>query len=190
MRTKVNLENHIVIPDINPDMESPDEFVEDYISEMTQSSMDISIPLWELHFLNVKTSNATAVGVFKIHHSIGDGMSLMSLILACTRKTSDPTALPSTPKAKHSAKEYGNMTGFWRIMFKVWWGMVLVWNTLVHMTLFVSTILFLKDSDTPIKGKPGVQFSRKRVVFKTLSLDDLKLVKNATNAVKIISFFA
>lgn len=165
-------------------METPDEFIEDYISEMTQTSMDITIPLWELHFLNVKTTTATAIGVFKIHHSIGDGMSLMSLILACTRKTSDPTALPTTPKAHHSVKEHRNVTRLWRIMFGIWWGMVLIWNTFVHMILFVSTILFLKDSDTPIKGKSGVQFSRKRVVFKALSLDDVKLVKNATNAVR------
>ncbi|CAM8962422.1 unnamed protein product [Rhodiola kirilowii] len=182
VRTTVNLENHVVVPSLDPDMDSPDEFVEDYISEMTRSSMDISIPLWELHILKVKTSNANAIGVFKIHHSIGDGSSLMSLILACTRKTSDPDALPTIPKAKHSTSVSGNRTGLWRILFFIWWGLVLLWNTWVQFVVFMLTILFLKDTDTPIKGRPGVECNRKRIVYKSFNLDDVKLVKNATNA--------
>uniref|UniRef100_A0A7N0U9C8 Diacylglycerol O-acyltransferase n=1 Tax=Kalanchoe fedtschenkoi TaxID=63787 RepID=A0A7N0U9C8_KALFE len=182
VRTAVNLDNHIVVPGIDPDMDSPDEFVEDYVSELTRSSMDTSIPLWELHLLKLKTKNANSIGIFKIHHSIGDGTSLMSLILASTRKISDPDALPSIPKAKKSGNGRGHRTGLGGVLFGIWWGLTLLWNTLVDMVLFVMTVLFLKDTDTPIKGKPGVEFNPKRIVYREFSLDDVKLVKNATKA--------
>ncbi|KAL9684879.1 hypothetical protein QQ045_022321 [Rhodiola kirilowii] len=181
VRTAVNVENHVVVPGIDPEMDSPDEFVEDYVSEMSRSSMDTSIPLWELHILNVKTRNANAIAIMKIHHSVGDGMSLMSLILACTRKTSDPDSLPSLPKPKKFVKVHGNRTLLRRILFSIWWGLVLLWNTLVDMIVFTLTVMFLKDTDTPVKGKPGVEFNPKRIVYEIFSLEDVKLVKNATN---------
>ncbi|TXG48739.1 hypothetical protein EZV62_024614 [Acer yangbiense] len=99
-RTTVNVEDHVIVPDYDLEMENPDQFVEDYISYMTTMPMDFSKPLWELHLLNVKSSEAEATGVFRIHHSLGDGASLISLLLACTRKTSDPKALPSVPEHK------------------------------------------------------------------------------------------
>lgn len=58
-------------------MDSPDQFVEDYIYNLSKTTIDKSQPLWDLHLLNVKTSDAEAIGVFRIHHSLGDGTSLM-----------------------------------------------------------------------------------------------------------------
>ncbi|KAF5442284.1 hypothetical protein F2P56_034958 [Juglans regia] len=103
-RTKVNLEDHIIVPELDPNIDFPDRFVEDYVSNVTRTPLDLSKPLWELHILNIKTSDAEAVGVFRIHHSMGDGASLVSLLLACTRKTSDPEALPSVPVRKRAAE--------------------------------------------------------------------------------------
>ncbi|KAK0577804.1 hypothetical protein LWI29_000387 [Acer saccharum] len=44
----------------------------------------MSTPMWDLHLLNLKTSNAETVAVLCVHHSLGDGTSLMSLFLAST----------------------------------------------------------------------------------------------------------
>ncbi|KAL0646292.1 hypothetical protein Bca4012_044583 [Brassica carinata] len=85
VRTKVRVEEHVIVPDIDPDIENPYQYVEDYISNLTTVPMDLSKPLWEIHLLCLKTSNAESIGLLKIHHSLGDGMSLMSLFLACTR---------------------------------------------------------------------------------------------------------
>ncbi|KFK41644.1 hypothetical protein AALP_AA2G154500 [Arabis alpina] len=93
--TEVKVEDHVTVPDIDPDIENPDEFLENYTSDMALSPMDMSKPLWEFHILNIKTSYAEVVAVARFHHSLGDGMSLMSLLLACTRKTCDPEALPT-----------------------------------------------------------------------------------------------
>ncbi|KAJ6830520.1 O-acyltransferase WSD1-like [Iris pallida] len=61
----------------------------------------------------------------------------------------------------------------------IWKVMVLMWHTLVDVLLFVATSTFLKDTETPLKGKDGVGFHRKRFIHQDLSLDDVKLVKNA-----------
>ncbi|XP_062148270.1 wax ester synthase/diacylglycerol acyltransferase 5-like isoform X2 [Alnus glutinosa] len=178
-RTTVNLEDHVIIPDLDPKVDFPDQFLEDYVSNLTRNPMDLSKPLWELHLLNMKTSDAEAVGVFRIHHSMGDGASLVSLLLACTRKTLDPEAVPTVPVKKRAGS--ANSGGFWWFFLAVWSALRLIWNTLVDMLVFVATIVFLKDTKTPIKGAHGVELNTKKFVHRTVKLDDMKLVKNALN---------
>ncbi|GAB2249780.1 hypothetical protein Droror1_Dr00013139 [Drosera rotundifolia] len=179
IRTKVNVEDHIIVPTLDPNMDNSDQFVEDYVSDMTKTSLDPTKPLWELHILNIKTSNAESLGVFKIHHSLGDGMSLISLLLACTRKSSNPEELPSIPTAKSTSSS--DKGGPYRCLIFVWLILRLIWNTLIHFGLFVATALFLTDTDTPIKGGKGVERSPKRIVHRIVCLDDIKLVKNEMN---------
>ncbi|KAG2700728.1 hypothetical protein I3843_06G010300 [Carya illinoinensis] len=180
-QTKVNLEDHVIVPELDPKIDFPDRFVEDYVSNVTRTPLDLSKPLWELHILNIKTSDAEAVGVFRIHHSMGDGASLISLLLACTRKTSDPEALPSVPVKKRAGSTFNSRDGFWWFFLAIWLFLRLIWNTLVDVLLFVATILFLNDMKTPIKGAPGVELNVKKFVHRTVNLDDIKLVKNAMN---------
>ncbi|KAJ6748782.1 O-ACYLTRANSFERASE (WSD1-LIKE) FAMILY PROTEIN [Salix purpurea] len=49
--TAVNVEDHIMEPDLDPYMDSPDQFVEDYISNLSSIPLDLSKPLWEMHIL-------------------------------------------------------------------------------------------------------------------------------------------
>ncbi|KAH7543863.1 hypothetical protein JRO89_XS15G0034700 [Xanthoceras sorbifolium] len=175
-RITVNIEDHVIVPDLDPKMENPDQFVEDYISYMTTIPMDFSKPLWELHLLNVKTSDAEAIGVFRIHHSLGDGGSLISLLLACTRKTADPEALPTLPE--HRRKDSGGSRGFWWLFLAIWTAIKLVWNTFMDLLVFVATLLFLKDTKNPLKGE-SAEHGPMRIVHRTVSLDDIKLVKTA-----------
>ncbi|CAI0541806.1 unnamed protein product [Linum tenue] len=139
--------------------------------------MDVTKPLWELHILNVKTRDAESLFVFKIHHSIGDGASLISLLLACARKSSDPNALPSVPVKNRRARRQG--------VWLIWAVVRLVWNTLVDVLLVNATVLFLRDTRTPIKGPAtGEGRNGKRFVHRTVSLGDIKMVKNAMNMAK------
>ncbi|XP_024042760.1 O-acyltransferase WSD1 isoform X1 [Citrus clementina] len=181
-RATVNVENHVIVPELDPKMENPDQFVEDYISYITTNPMDYSKPLWEVHLLNVKTSDAEAVGVFRIHHSIGDGASLISLLLACTRKTSDPEALPTIPVQKRGGSSTATAGWFcWWLLLAIWSAIRLIWNTIADLVTFLATVLFLKDTENPLKGGPGVELVPKRFVHRTIGLDDIKLVKNAMN---------
>ena len=195
VRTKVDLDKHVIVPDIDTNMEtSPDEFVENYIYNLTKTSLDKSKPLWEVHILNLKTSDSEGVGVFRIHHSLGDGASLMSLLLACTRQTADPTALPTLPApAKRRNEEVKGGGGFIRsysqcFLLGFWWLLRLLWNTFVDVVVFMATTSFLKDTQTPIQGRPDSVRNPRRIIYKTFSLDDMKLVKNAMNMVNSTNF--
>ncbi|KAG8381145.1 hypothetical protein BUALT_Bualt06G0092000 [Buddleja alternifolia] len=178
-RTKVDVENHVLAPDLDPDMENPEEFVEDYTSSLSAIPMDMTKPLWEIHILNVKTKEANSTMVYKIHHSLGDGVSMVSVIMACAKKTSDPESLPVIPsrKQKHVPK-YGLMK---RFFLCVWTMMLIMFNTFTGIAYLAATLLFLKDSETPLKGGRGVRLSPKRFVHRIINLDDVKMVKNAMN---------
>ncbi|KAL6183648.1 hypothetical protein ACLB2K_045059 [Fragaria x ananassa] len=136
-------------------MEQADHFVDQYISNLTTSPLDLSKPLWEVHIINVKTFDAKAVAVTRIHHSMGDGASLMSLLLAFTRKTSDPDALPTLPATKRKLGDSFSSDGgvFWWFLLTIWSAITLMRNTLVDLVLFIATALVLKDTKTPMKGE-------------------------------------
>ncbi|KAF5959799.1 hypothetical protein HYC85_001008 [Camellia sinensis] len=170
--TELNVDDHVVVPELDQNMELPDKFVEDYICNLTKTDVDKTKPLWDLHILDIKTSESEGVIVYRIHHSIGDGTSLMALLLACSRKVSDPEALPSIPVMKKSSliKNFG----FWSVL-------LLVWNTIIGVLLFVATSLFLKDTETPIKASQHVEKNARRIIRRTINLDDVKLIKKAMN---------
>lgn len=183
--TKVNLDNHVIVPNLEPkSIDSADKFVEDYVSNLSKTGIEMSKqPMWDLHLLNIKTSDAESVAVLRMHHSLGDGTSVVSLFLSCTRKVSNPEELPSnfTPRTskEDDSKSY-SIKGF----FKYFWFVVsLFYNTLVDVVMVMATILmFVKDSETPLKGIMGKASNPRRFVHRSVSLDDVKSVKNAMNA--------
>ncbi|KAE8662457.1 anther-specific protein SF18-like [Hibiscus syriacus] len=178
VRTEVDLEKHVIVPKVDPNIDSTEKFLEDYIYNLSKTGIDKSQPLWDLHLLNLRTPESEAVGVFRIHHSLGDGTSLMSLLLACTRQTNDPMALPTIP-VKRKQENKDNTRWFWRIMFMFCSFFQVFRNTVVDVFMFIATTLFLKDTQNPLKGPSGSEFNPRRIVYRTVSLDDIKLVKNA-----------
>ncbi|CAL9018517.1 unnamed protein product, partial [Prunus brigantina] len=40
-------------------------------------------PLWEIHILKYPTSHAAGTLIFKLHHALGAGYSLMGALLSC-----------------------------------------------------------------------------------------------------------
>ncbi len=63
--TTVELENHVIVPNLDPYIENPDQFVEDHVLNLTKNDMDLSQPLWELHLLNIITSDAEQLECFE-----------------------------------------------------------------------------------------------------------------------------
>ncbi|XP_050210592.1 wax ester synthase/diacylglycerol acyltransferase 11-like isoform X2 [Mercurialis annua] len=185
VKTEVNIDNHVIIPKLDPNMDSPDKFVEDYVSNLSKTTISMSIPLWDFHVLEVKTSEAEATAVLRVHHSIGDGISLMSLLLSCSRQVSDPESLPTIPTARKSngsKKNNESLLGFLRfLLIKLGLLVLLCWNTAVDVVMFVLTYLFLNDTANPLKAQ-RLGPSARRFVHTTLSFDDVKLVKNAMAA--------
>jgi hypothetical protein len=193
VRTTVNLDDHIIFPNLDPAATSAnrDQAVEDYISSLSMAPMDQSRPLWELHVLDFPTSEATATVAIRMHHSLGDGVSLLSLLIACTRSAADPARLPELPPApRRTGPAYARALSPARLAAFVLWAwsyVVLAWHTLVDVLRFVATAWFLRDPRTPFMGSKGVEFSRKRIVHRTLSLDYVKFVKNSMKCVRASS---
>jgi len=197
--TEVVIDNHIVIPDLKPSQNnsttstttSVDKLIEDYVSSLSISPLPLSQPLWDLHIINMRTSEAEAVAILRVHHSLGDGVSLMSLLLACMRKTSDPDSVPSLPGSGRwkAADSIWSRSRFLRLLVWLWAFFVLAWHTFVDVVFFTATSAFLRDSKTPIQVVEGVEFHQKRIVHRTLSLDDVKVVKNAVGGVSFHSLW-
>lgn len=191
VRTRVEVDKHIVVPDLsNLKIASPDRFLEDYISDLSTTSLDRTRPLWEFHVLNLRTSEAESVAIFRCHHSLGDGVSLMSLLMACSRKNSDPNSLPTIPEKKIPTDHNNNenhhrcVKDLLGIFVRFMLFTTMIWNTVVDLFWFTATSSsWLKDTMTPISGKEGVQFKKKRFVHTTLLMEDVKCVKRAANGV-------
>ncbi|KAL3653626.1 hypothetical protein CASFOL_003307 [Castilleja foliolosa] len=177
-RTSVDLKNHVFAPDLDPNMESPDEFVEDFMSEISRNPMDLTKPLWEFYILNVKTSKANSTVILKIHHSMGDGVSLISVLMACANKNSQS----NLPSKKQIFDVPNNGMVIKRVFMNVWTTFLIIFNTLVGLLWILATIVYLDDTKTPIKGERGIEFSPKRFVHRIINFDDIKLVKTAMNA--------
>ncbi|XP_010537087.1 PREDICTED: O-acyltransferase WSD1 [Tarenaya hassleriana] len=178
--TNVNVEDHVTVPDIDPErIPNPEQFIEDYVAQLTTIPLDTSRPLWDIHILNLKTSEAEAFGIVRSHHSLGDGMSLMSLILAFTRKTSDPEALPRVPVLKRRPPPDRNKNWFLSLALSVWSGIRLVWNTVEDVFLFLATAWFLTDTETSLKGGADTARNLKKFAHRIVAMDDIILIKNA-----------
>ncbi|KAI9200585.1 hypothetical protein LWI28_010127 [Acer negundo] len=82
-------------------------------------------------------------------------------------------------KANSSTKSSGGFLGNYFI--KLWLVLVLDWNTFVDVLKLLATMsMFLKDTETPLKtGLGGSGATPRRFVHRMVSLDDVKIVKNA-----------
>ncbi|KAL0671785.1 hypothetical protein Bca4012_034489 [Brassica carinata] len=184
----VSLHAHVIVPDLDHvNIENPEDFIEDYCSTIVNTSMDMSIPPWEFHVLNLKTSNAESVGIVKFHHSLGDGMSLMSLLLACSRKTSDPNALP-TIAATTKKHQKSNDKGWWFIGSGFWYMIRFIFINFVEVFKFVLTLCFLRDTKSDLSSESVDEIQPKKVIHRIINFDDVKLVKNIMQMKRILLY--
>ena len=184
--TNVNVDDHVIV--VTPkgaDASSP-TFVEDYVTDLMQGPpLDMAKPLFEFHIVKAKLGDAMENMIMRVHHSMGDGMSLMSLVLACTRRVDKPDTMPTLPtyKRKNKIKE-----GFWKRHFLLLWSFLLVlWFTLQDIFILIATCFWLKDSQISLKGYSRLENLPKKLVHTTISLDDIRSVKQAVNAVSSLS---
>ncbi|KAI5002631.1 hypothetical protein ZWY2020_027281 [Hordeum vulgare] len=193
VNTDVNVDDHIVIPRLDPlDVASdPEKAVEDYVASLSLLPMDRCRPLWEFHFLDFPTSEAASTVVLRLHHSIGDCMSITTLLVASSRSMANRARLPAMPPPpKRTGPIYQpparpplSSVHYLALFAWIWSYFVLVWHTLVDTALIVATILFLSDPRTLfIRAQDhGESSRRKRFVHRSLSFDDVKLIKTAMN---------
>uniref|UniRef100_A0ACD6AJX7 Uncharacterized protein n=1 Tax=Avena sativa TaxID=4498 RepID=A0ACD6AJX7_AVESA len=188
VQVTVNVHDHIIVPTLDPAAveADPDQAMEDYTASLLTLPMDRSRPLWEFHFLDFPTSEASSTVLIRVHHSLGDGVSLITLLLASSRSAADPTRLPAMPKQPARAgaiyEPPARSSGAGALLAWAWSYFLLAWNTAVDVAFFAATIIFLRDPDSLFRGEDdGMVHRSRRFVHRSLSLDDVKFIKNAMN---------
>ncbi|KAJ0241068.1 Diacylglycerol O-acyltransferase [Hirschfeldia incana] len=110
-------------------------------------------------------------------HVMGCLMSLMSLLLACTRKICDPEALPTFVDPKKSKAKNAR----WSLVAWLLFLVRTMFHTCVEVCKALTFICFSGGPEKHITCKPGATLSTNKFIHKIIPLDDVKNVKNAMN---------
>ncbi|KAK3414682.1 hypothetical protein EUGRSUZ_H00015 [Eucalyptus grandis] len=99
-KVEVKVENHVHVPSFSSPKGSSsssenDSFLKSYIAEVAMQPFQLGQPLWEIHIINCPASEAQGTVIFKLHHALGDGYSLVGALLSCLQRADDPS-LPVT----------------------------------------------------------------------------------------------
>ncbi|WJX44847.1 hypothetical protein P8452_31781 [Trifolium repens] len=87
-KVEVDPKDHIKVP-IFPQNESNelyDQYFDDYVTKILMERTSQDKPLWEIHLIKYPTINAKGTLIFKLHHALGDGYSLMGALLSCLQR--------------------------------------------------------------------------------------------------------
>ncbi|KAK1320552.1 O-acyltransferase WSD1 [Acorus calamus] len=170
-RVNVNLADHVKVPVFPAGLSPPDydKVVQDYVSKVGMDRLPESRPLWELHIIKYPTSHSEGTFMFKLHHALGDGYSLMSALFSCVKRADDPSLPLTFPGNSTTAKTVGSGGP----------GLVsLAINTVRDFAWGLAKSMFIKDSVSPIRsGMDGVELRPIEMSFLKFSVDDIRRVK-------------
>ncbi|XP_076940149.1 wax ester synthase/diacylglycerol acyltransferase 11-like [Bidens hawaiensis] len=170
---ELDIDRHIILrsePVGDYDKDDDESAVNDYVSDLTVSSpLSIDKPLWEIHLLN-----AHKCVVLRVHHALGDGISIMSLMLTLTRKLDDLNQTPLIEPLVSSTRrrKLGTLGEIWKLMKVIWFSLIYVFE-------FIMRGVVVKDGKTVVRGGEGVEMWPRKLATAKFSLDDMKTVKNA-----------
>ncbi|KAG5625179.1 hypothetical protein H5410_010397 [Solanum commersonii] len=172
-KTEVNVDDHFIIrhqPLTDDPSISDEDAINDYLADLSVSTpLSLTKPLWEFHLLLAHNS-----AVLRLHHALGDGISLMSMFMSCCRRADDPNQRPTTQGVGTSSSS--NNRNVWRLLKKL---VMVIWYTVVYVTEFGLRSLWLKDKKTAISGGAGVELWPRKLATAKFKIDDMKTVKKA-----------
>ncbi|RZC49440.1 hypothetical protein C5167_017861 [Papaver somniferum] len=172
-KVTVNLDDHIKVPVLQEGLpvEYYDEYFNEYLSKMAMERLPQSRPLWEIHLFKYPTRNAAGILVFKLHHALGDGYSLMGALFSCLQRSDNPSLPLSFPKIRpddHMNKKTKNVLEI----------LSLLKNTITDFTWSLWKSNMLEDQASPIRSaKEDVDFRPVSISTVTFSLDQIKEIK-------------
>ncbi|XP_062177559.1 wax ester synthase/diacylglycerol acyltransferase 11-like [Alnus glutinosa] len=182
-RTHIDLDSHFIVLDRPVSTQDDDESaVSQYLADLsTSSGLSYDKPLWEIHLLL-----AHKCAIFRAHHALGDGVSLMSMLLACCRREDDAYALPRIGSlGGRRNSEGGNRRGWWQWVKVLWGFLMMACFTLVFVVEFGLKGLWLRDRETAISGGAGVELWPRMLATASFRLEDMKVVKKAVPSATI-----
>ncbi|KAG5545295.1 hypothetical protein RHGRI_017682 [Rhododendron griersonianum] len=176
-RVEVRLEDHVKFPSFPAGMspEFYDNYLIDYLSKISLDQLPQNKPLWEVHIIKYPTRNAAGNIVFKLHHALGDGFSLMGALLSCLKRADNPSIPVTFPSRESSSNRDEKQNGIFRCVGRVFSGVA---NTVSDIGSALLKSSFVTDGQTPIRsGEDGVQFRPCTMTTLSFSLDHIKQIK-------------
>ncbi|KAK2665049.1 hypothetical protein Ddye_003623 [Dipteronia dyeriana] len=185
-KIQIEIDRHIILADHHPlttaaddgtegGVDSSSRAVSDYLAELSVSTpLSTDKPLWEVHVLT-----AHNCVILRIHHALGDGISLMSMFLATCRKAAETESIPSMGVGGGDRKKSSSRSVLGRNWREILLGFVkMVVFSLVFAVEFLLRI-WVSDRKTPIIGGAGVELWPRKLAVASFRLEDMKAVKKA-----------
>ncbi|KAK7286753.1 hypothetical protein RJT34_21974 [Clitoria ternatea] len=128
-----------------------------------------------IHIIKYPTTNAACTLIFKLHHAIGDGYSLMGALLSCLQRNDDPS-LPLTFPSRTSSNpsQHAKKSLFNKIPSAI----SSFFSSISDFGSSLKTRM-IEDDKTPIRsGYEGTESQPFTLSNITLSLDHIKAIKS------------
>ncbi|XP_027359447.1 O-acyltransferase WSD1-like [Abrus precatorius] len=177
-KVEVNLEDHINVP-IFPSGKSSnllyDDCLDEYMSTIAMEHLPQHRPLWEIHIIKYPTTSAAGTLVFKLHHALGDGYSLMGALLSCLQRA-DKSSLPFTLPTRQRSKSVFNSNVVFKRLPSIF---SLAFRTVSDFGWSVLKSSLIEDDQTPIRSRAD-DFKLRQITISNVSfsLDHIKEVKS------------
>ncbi|XP_026428112.1 O-acyltransferase WSD1-like [Papaver somniferum] len=169
-KVSVKLDDHVQVP-VFPEglpLESYDEYLQEYTTKIAMEQLPQSRPLWEIHIFKYPTTNAAGTLLFKLHHALGDGYSLMGALFSCLQRCDNPSLPLTFPKIGGMEKRKSTVTENLSVFM----------NTVTDFTWSLMKSSFLEDHVSPIRSATvGVELKPMTISTVTFSLDQTKQIK-------------
>lgn len=146
-----------------------------------------SLPLWQIHKFNYPTTTAVHGSlIFKLHHSLGDGYSLMGALLSCLRRADNPSLPLTLPSRQSTSKPSANNTNFSFFRAAAQFPSTLM-TSLFDFGHGLLKSSVMEDDLTPIRSDNvnGVEFRPLAITNMAFPLDQIKKI---TTSLKVVNF--
>ncbi|CAN1219183.1 Wax ester synthase/diacylglycerol acyltransferase 11 [Linum perenne] len=150
-KVHVNLDDHVYVPEFEPNMsiEFYDKCLEDYLANL----------------------GICAAGniIFRLHHSLGDGFSLMGALLSCLQRADNPSLPLTLPSNNHRCSNSRNNTVV-RFLSSVA-------NTFSDVCPIFKNNLVADSKSAVRSGHDGIEFLEASIVTMAFYMNDVKQIK-------------
>ncbi|KAK7290887.1 hypothetical protein RIF29_05653 [Crotalaria pallida] len=172
-QVEMNINEHVKFPIFPTDtsLKFYDEYLDEYMTKISMETFPQDKPLWEMHMIKYPTCNAAGTVIFKLHHSLGDGYSLMGALFACLQRADD-CSLPMNFPSSRAVESKG-------ISSKLSQAVSLIFGSVFDFGWSLLKGNVIEDDQTPLRsGYEDVELRPITISNVTVSLDSIKEVKD------------
>lgn len=183
-QVEVRPEDHIKVPIFpeNESLEFYDQYFDEYVSRILMERTPQDKPLWEVHVIKYPTTNAAGALIFKLHHSLGDGYTLVGALLSCLQRVDEPSLPLSFPSRKPSESLRAKKGFFKRIPSTIF----SFFSSISDFGWSIVKSSMVEDGKSPIRsGEEGVEFQPSVISNISFSLDHIKRIKSKLGVVSL-----